>query len=50
MFSRVTNGFRSDLGTQIHSGYHAITGTVCHSGQSALSDIRDLIDETFAIA
>lgn len=50
VFRKVTNGFRSDWGAQIHAGYRSITGTARLSSQSALSAIRDLLDEKFAIA
>ena len=50
VFRKVTNGFRSDWGAQIHAGYRSVTGTARLSGQSALSAIRDLVDGKFAIA
>lgn len=50
VFRKVTGGFRSDWGAQIHAGYRSVTGTARLSGQSALSAIRDLIDGKFAVA
>lgn len=50
VFRKVTNGFRSDWGAQIHAGYRSVTGTARLSGQSALSAIRDLVDGNFAVA
>lgn len=50
VFRKVTNGFRSDWGAQIHAGYRSVTGTARLSGQSALSAIRDLVDGRFAVA
>jgi transposase len=50
VFRKVTNGFRSDWGAQIHAGYRSITGTARLSGQSALGAIRDLVVGKFAIA
>lgn len=50
VFRKVTNGFRSDWGAQIHAGYRSVTGTARLSGQSALSAIRNLVDGSFAVA
>lgn len=50
VFRKVTNGFRSDWGAQIHAGYRSVTGTARLSGQSALGAIRDLVDGNFALA
>lgn len=50
VFRKVTNGFRSDWGAQIHAGYRSVTGTARPSGQSALSAIRDLVEGKFAVA
>lgn len=50
VFRKVTNGFRSDWGAQIHAGYRSVTGTARLSGQSALSAIRDLVQGRFAVA
>lgn len=50
VFRKVTNGFRSDWGAQIHAGYRSVTGTARLGGKSALNAIRDLIDGNFAVA
>ena len=50
VFRKVTNGFRSDWGAQIHAGYRSVTGTARLSGKSALGAIRDLVNGTFASA
>ena len=50
VFRKVTNGFRSDWGSQIHAGYRSVTGTARLSGTSALCAIRNLVDGTFAVA
>jgi len=50
VFRKVTNGFRSDWGAQIHAGYRSVTGTARLSGQSALAAVRDLVDGKFALA
>jgi len=50
VFRKVTNGFRSDWGAQIHAGYRSVTGTGRLAGQPALQAIRDLIGGKFAIA
>jgi transposase len=50
VFRKVTNGFRSDWGAQIHAGYRSVTGTARLSGKSALVAIRELVDGNFAIA
>ena len=50
VFRKVTNGFRSDWGAQIHAGYRSVTGTARLSGKSALGAIRDLVDGNFAVA
>jgi transposase len=47
---KVTNGFGSGWGAQIHAGYRSVTGTARFSGQSALQAIRDLVDGKFAVA
>jgi transposase len=49
VFRKVTNGFRSDWGAQIHAGYRSATGTARLTGKSALDAIRDLIDGKFAL-
>ncbi|WP_264813489.1 IS66 family transposase, partial [Gluconacetobacter sacchari] len=50
VFRKVTNGFRSEWGAQIHAGYRSVTGTARISGQTALSAIRSLVDGTFVVA
>jgi len=50
VFRKVTNGFRSDWGAQVHAGYRSITGTARLKGQTALDAVRDLIAGTFVIA
>ena len=50
VFRKVTNGFRSDWGAQIHAGYRSVTGTARLKGQAAFDAVRELIDGNFAIA
>jgi transposase len=50
VFRKVTNGFRSDWGAQIHAGYRSVTGTARLKGTPAFAAIRDLIDGNFAVA
>jgi transposase len=50
VFRKVTNGFRSDWGAQIHAGYRSVTGTARLQGQPAFAAMRDLIDGNFAVA
>lgn len=50
VFRKVTNGFRSDWGAQIHAGYRSVTGTARLTGKSALVAIRELVDGRFAVA
>jgi transposase len=50
VFRKVTNGFRSDWGAQIHAGYRSVTGTARLAGKSALGAIRELVDGNFAVA
>ena len=50
VFRKVTNGFRSDWGAQIHPGYRSVTGTARTAGQTALAAIRNLVDGKLAIA
>jgi hypothetical protein len=50
VFRKVTDGFRSDWGAQIHAGYRSVTGTARLSGKSALAAVRDLVDGKFAVA
>ena len=48
VFRKVTGGFRSDWGAQIHAGYRSVTGTARLHGQTALQSIRHLLAGTFA--
>lgn len=50
VFRKVTNGFRSDWGAQIHAEYRSVTGTARLSGKSALIAIRELVDGRFVVA
>jgi transposase len=50
VFHKVTNGFRSDWGAQVHAGYRSVTGTARLTGKSALAAVRDLVDGGFAVA
>jgi transposase len=50
VFRKVTNGFRSDWGAQIHAGYRSVTGTARIAGQTALAAIQNLVDGKFAVA
>ncbi len=50
VFRKVTNGFRSEWGAQIHAGYRSVTGTARLRGAPALDAIRSLIDGKFAVA
>lgn len=50
VFRKVTNGFRSDWGAQIHAGYRSVTGTARINGQTALDAVLALINGTFVVA
>lgn len=50
VFRKVTNGFRSEWGAQIHAGYRSVTGTARIKGQTPLEAVRSLVDGTFAVA
>jgi len=50
VFRKVTNGFRSDWGAQVHAGYRSVTGTARLKGQTALDAVRDLVSGSFARA
>jgi transposase len=50
IFRKVTNGFRSDWGSQVHAGYRSVTGTAKLKGQAPLAAMRDLVNGTFALA
>jgi transposase len=47
VFRKVTGGFRSDWGAQIHAGYRSVTGTAQLHGQTALQSIGQLLAGTF---
>ena len=47
VFRKVTGGFRSDWGAQIHAGYRSVTGTARLHGQTARHAIGQLLDGTF---
>jgi transposase len=47
VFRKVTGGFRSDWGAQIHAGYRSVTGTARLHGQTAMHSIDQLLDGTF---
>jgi transposase len=48
VFRKVTGGFRSDWGAQIHAGYRSVTGTARLHGQTAMQSIDQLLAGTFA--
>lgn len=50
VFRKVTNGFRSDWGAQIHAGYRSVTGTARLQGKSALQAVRELVEGWFVVA
>jgi len=50
IFRKVTNGFRSEWGPDIHAGYRSVTGTARRQGQSAWTAIQALVGGTFAVA
>jgi transposase len=47
VFRKVTGGFRSDWGAQIHAGYRSVTGTARLHGQTALQAIGQLLTGEF---
>lgn len=47
VFRKVTGGFRSDWGPQIHAGYRSVTGTARLHRQTALQAIGHLLAGTF---
>jgi transposase len=47
VFRKVTGGFRSDWGAEIHAGYRSITGTAKLYGQTALEAIDHLLAGRF---
>lgn len=46
VFRKVTGGFRSDWGAQIHAGYRSVTSTARLHGQTALNSIGHLLAGT----
>lgn len=50
VFRKVTNGFRSSWGAEIHAGYRSVTGTARLNGQTALQAVTHLITGTFTPA
>jgi transposase len=50
VFRKVTNGFRSDWGAEVHAGYRSVTGTARLHGKSAIDAIRDLTEGRLALA
>lgn len=49
-FRKVTNGFDSEWGLQIHAEYQSATGAVRLAGQAALTANRDFVEGRFGIA
>lgn len=47
VFRKVTGGFRSPWGAQIHAGYRSVTGTAKLHGRTALQSIGQLLAGTF---
>jgi transposase len=47
VFRKVTGGFRSGWGAQIHAGYRSVTGTAWLHGQAALNAVDQLLGGTF---
>jgi transposase len=47
VFRKVTGGFRSPWGAQIHAGYRSVTGTARLHGQTARQAIAQLLAATF---
>ncbi len=47
VFRKVTGGFRSDWGAEIHAGYRSVTATARLHGQTALEAINHLLAGTF---
>ncbi|BBF81385.1 mobile element protein [Asticcacaulis excentricus] len=50
IFRKVTNGFRSQWGADIHAGYRSITGTARLRGLMPYAAIRVLVDGNFTVA
>src|SRR5512134_215066 len=47
IFRKVTGGFRSSRGAQIHAGYRSVTGTARLHGHTALQAVGHLLTGTF---
>ena len=43
VFRKVTGGFRSTWGAEVHAGYRSLTSTAARTGQTAFQAIRDLV-------
>jgi transposase len=43
VFRKVTGGFRSSWGAEVHAGYRSLTSTAARTGQTAFDAIRDLV-------
>ena len=50
VFRKVTGGFRSDWGAQVHAGDRSITGTARWHGRAALETVRGFLDGQLALA
>lgn len=50
VFRKVTNGFRSPWGAEIHAGYRSVTGTARLNGQTDLQAVTHLLTGTFTTA
>lgn len=50
VFRKVTNGFRSDWGAQVHAGYRSVTGTARLKGQTAFEAVHDIVNGDFSLA
>ena len=48
-FRKVTNGFRSDWGAEVHAGYRSVTGTARLRGSTHFQAINDLIQGRFVL-
>jgi transposase len=48
VFRKVTGGFRSDWGAQVHAGYRTLTSTATRTGQTTFQAIRDLVASALA--
>jgi transposase len=44
VFRKVTGGFRSTWGAEVHAGYRSLTSTAARTGHTAFDAIRDLVD------